>query len=94
MNWYPHRAKHFVRFDNDLAYGLGCRLANRTQKVIRLTNLQIVKKYLVQFVIVILTRMNQNVLGVFVQLGNDPTHFDQFGARANNGHDFKHEVLP
>jgi hypothetical protein len=61
--------------------------------MIRLADFQILKKDLVQFIVVILSRVDEHMACVPVQLGNHTAHLDEFGPRAHDGHDFKHEVL-
>ncbi|MNH37433.1 hypothetical protein D3C79_983350 [compost metagenome] len=51
---------------------------------------QIIEENLVEFVIVILSGMHQNMVRLRIQFGDDATHLDEFGTRANQRHDFKH----
>ena len=84
----------FIRLFNHSRNGLGRVLADRLKKMVRLAYVQVIEEKLIQFVIVVLSAMHQNVLGILIEFGNHPAHFDEFRARTNNGHDFKHLTLP
>jgi small subunit ribosomal protein S10 len=77
-----------IGFGDDVADGLRRRLAGRFQEVIRLAHAKIMKKDLVELVIVILAGMDQHVLHMPVEFGNHPAELDDLGAGADNGHDF------
>ncbi len=62
--------------------------------MIRLAYLQIIEKYLVQLIVIVLAGMHQNVIRMFVQFSNHTTHLDEFWPRANDRHNLKHLIFP
>ncbi len=68
--------QYLGRFADDEADGFGCALARSLEKDIRTADLEVVKEDLVEFVIVVLSGMDQNVFGVTVQCGDDTREAD------------------
>ena len=79
-----------IRFFNDARNRLRRIVAHRLQKVVRLADAEILEKQLVQFIIVVLPRMYQDVLGMLIKFSYHTAHLDQFGPGAYDRHDFKH----
>jgi hypothetical protein len=88
--------EHCLRFDtgehtidghDDIADGLRRRRSRAVQEVIRLAQPEIVEKYLVQFVIVVLPGMNQHVFTVVIEARNYARQPDDLRARSNDGDD-------
>jgi hypothetical protein len=59
------------------------------EKMIGLTNTEILEKNLVQFVIVVLPGMHQDVFTVFIQLGNHPRQANDFGTSPHDRDNFQ-----
>ena len=73
---------------NGVANRLGGRLSGGLEKVFWLPNSQLLDKDLVQFVVVVLARVDQNVVGELLQHRNNPRQTDNLRPRAQHGHDF------
>jgi hypothetical protein len=55
--------------------------------MIRFPDAEILKKDFIQFIIVILAGMHQDMLGVAVQLADDPAKLNDFRTGTYDGHD-------
>ncbi|MNE15699.1 hypothetical protein D3C80_1086180 [compost metagenome] len=86
--------KYFIRLGNHFGDGLGCGIACSTQEVIRLANFKVIEKNLIQFEVVVLTRVNQYMINLLIKLGNNAAHLDKFWSRPDQRHDLKHQVAP
>ncbi|MNG06734.1 hypothetical protein D3C84_899950 [compost metagenome] len=80
----------FVGFFDHARDGLRCVGAHCSEEVIRLTDIQVIEENLVQFIVKVLPGVNQDVLSMGIELGNNPRHFDQLGTGPDNSHYFKH----
>ena len=63
--------------------------AHYTQVIIRLSQPKVLEKNLIQGVVIILARMNENLVKLLVRLLNNCRHFYNFGACAHDGHQFQ-----
>ena len=57
--------------------------------MIRLANPQVVKKNLVQLIVVVLTRVNEFMIGVLIQFMHDASQPNDLRASPQYGHDFQ-----
>jgi hypothetical protein len=73
---------------------LGSRRANGFQKVVRLANAKIVKKYLVKLVVVILPGMDQNVVCMAIEPVDNAGQPNDFRPRTDDRHHLKHRAHP
>ena len=69
----PYLCHQLIAFGYDIAYGFPQILSHCFQIMIRLSQSQILKKNLVQGIVIVLSRMHQNLIKIFVTL------FDYFG---------------
>ncbi|MOA31471.1 hypothetical protein D3C78_1526320 [compost metagenome] len=88
------QVQDFVRLGNNFSDRLGCRLPDSPKEMVGLTDPQVIEKYLVELVIIVLAGMHQNVLHLLVQLSNDTTHLDQLRSGTDQRHHLKHRVPP
>ena len=63
-------AENGIDLGDDVAHGLCCTRAHRTKKIVRLANLQIIEEDLVQFVIVILPGVDDDVIVMPIEGGH------------------------
>ena len=82
----------FVRPLNDSRDRCGRRATSRVEKIVWLTDAQIIEEDLIQLVIIVLTGVNQNMLGISIERIDNATHFDNFRPGPHNGHHFKHLI--
>ena len=69
--------------------------AGNSQVVIRLRDPHLLKKDIGHIAVVVLSRMNQDLLAIFAQFPRDHRQFDELRTRADNGTDFfRHTHLP
>ena len=59
------------------------------QKVVRLSNTQVVKEHLVEFVVVVLPSVDQDMVAMHIQGGEHAGQTDDLGAGAHDRHDFE-----
>ena len=73
----------------NVADRLGHAAADRFEKMIGAAQLQFVEENLVQFVVVVLPRVNQHVIGIPVQLGQHARQANDLRPRSHHRHDFE-----
>jgi hypothetical protein len=80
-----------IDLDQNIPYRLRGRLASRVEEMIRLAYLQILEKYLVQLVIVILARMHKDMFDRrgLIERGHHPRKADDFGPSTHDSHHFE-----
>lgn len=78
-----------IAFGNDVANGLAKVGAHGIQVIIRRAQAKVFKKNLVQRVIVVLARVHQKLVKVYVALFNHGRKADNLRPCAHNGHQFQ-----
>ena len=86
--------KDFIGFDDRVCYGLCRAVASSAQEMIGFSDTEVVKKDLVQFVIIVLSGMNQYMIGLMIEPIDHATHLDQFRPCADNCHGFAQTASP
>jgi hypothetical protein len=57
--------------------------------MVRLAKLKFIPEDLIQFIIIVLSGMNNNLIEMLVKEGHGPRQPDNLGTGADDGHDFK-----
>ena len=83
------RSKQLVALKDNVAHCLAEVLTDHAQVVMRLADTQVVEEHLVQFVVVVLTRMNDREVEVLVGLTHDLGQLDDLRACAHDDHKFQ-----
>ena len=81
--------QHRVHFGNDVANGFGGAAHGSVQKMVGLAQAQVVKKNLVQLVVVVLACVHQYVVAMLVKPHQHARQADDFGPCAHHRHDFE-----
>ena len=63
--------QHFVHGDDDLTNGLGRRAAGGVQEMVGLADFQVPEEDLVQFIVIVLTGMDEDLVHLLIQPGDD-----------------------
>ena len=75
-----------VSLGNDVTHCLTNVLTYYPEVVIRLPKTEILKEYLVEVVIIVLTCVNQHMVEIFIWLLDDSTHLDNLRTSTDNSH--------
>src|SRR5208282_1614883 len=82
--------QNFIYLGNDVARRLRRRTLRRIKIIVRRSHVKILKEHFVQFVIEILTCMNENMIDVLLEFRDDAGQLDDLRTRAHDSHDFCH----
>jgi hypothetical protein len=82
-----HQLHHLIGSSDHVTDGLCQGLASGIQKMIRFPDAEIPEKDVIQFIIVILARMHQDMFRMNIQLADNPAELYDFGASAHDSHD-------
>src|ERR1700730_823143 len=80
--------EHLVNFDDYTTDGFCGVSTRRAKKVVGLSYFEVLEEDLVQFVVVILARMDQHMVRVFVEPTNHAGQADDLRPGPDHGHDF------
>ena len=83
-----------IGFGNDVADGLAQILAHRVEIKIRRTKAKVLKKDLVEGIVVVLPRVDEDLIKIFVALLDDGGQPDDLRPGADDGHElqFSHRI--
>jgi len=86
------RCHDCVAFLNDPCNGL-CRTGTRRiQEMIGLADFKLIKKNLIQLMVEVLPRMDQQMYGVLFEFRDHTAHLDQLGPSSDDCHDLEHSA--
>jgi len=83
---------HLVRSSDYVPYSPCDRVTHGVQEIVRLPYAQFIEKYLVEFIIIVLPRMYQNMPCMLVEFREDAGKLDNFGSRTDDCHYFQHRI--
>ncbi|MNT52961.1 hypothetical protein D3C72_1900190 [compost metagenome] len=84
-----NRREYSVHRNDHISYGLSTTAARGVEKMIRFADPEILEKYFIQLVIVILTCVDQYVIAILIQRSDDTRQANDFRTGAYYSDDFQ-----
>ncbi|MCY1244887.1 hypothetical protein D9M72_579870 [compost metagenome] len=93
--FWLYLCQHAIDSNDDIADGFCTRCTRSIEKMVRFTNPQILEEDFIEFIIVVLAGMDQNMFAMSIQRRHDARQTDDFrtGTNDSNNFHFLHKAL-